>query len=81
MYTDISSSIKVGAVFDAAKITPRWFIWKNKKYDIKKITYKWKDKEGEAELIYFSVMAEEILFEICLNKKNMEWTLVRSFIE
>jgi hypothetical protein len=75
MITEINQHIKAGVVFDNNNVKPKWFIWNNRKYIIKKITYTWKTNQGEAILIHFSVTDGATLFELCMNQKNLEWTL------
>lgn len=45
MITEINERINVGVVFKNGRVNIKWFIWKNRKIDVKKITYKWKTKK------------------------------------
>ncbi|MBN1621566.1 MAG: hypothetical protein JW871_03130 [Endomicrobiales bacterium] len=78
---DINESIDVGAVFGKNRIKPKWFVWNGKKYQIKEITYTWKENQGEAKLIHFSVTDGATLFELCLNQKTLMWRLEKASVE
>lgn len=71
----IKEKIKVGAVFDGDRIKPKWFIRNNKKHAVERVTYSWHEKQGEAQVMHFSVTDGATLFEICLNQKTLAWTL------
>ena len=73
--TKINENIDVGAAFYKNRIKPKWFIWKGKKYIVKETTYTWKDKEGEAVIVHFSVSDGATLFELCFNQKTLVWML------
>ena len=77
MDIEINEKIKVGAVFENQLVKPRWFIWQNKKYQVKEITFTWKGKEGEAALLHFSVTDGANLYELCLNQKTLGWVLIK----
>ena len=77
----INEKIKVGAVFSGAKIAPKWFYWKNKKYDIKQVSYFWDSKKGASNLKFFSVSADDNLYELCFDTGNMEWKLTKVYME
>ncbi len=81
MITEIDEPIKVGVVFGAnciggKKIKPVWFIWKEKQYHIKEVTYTWTNKEGSASVHYFSVTDGQNLYEIAYNTETMVWMLI-----
>ena len=81
MITEIDEPIKVGVVFGAnciggKKIKPVWFIWKEKQYHIKEVTYAWTNKEGSASVHYFSVTDGQNLYEISYNAETMVWVLM-----
>ncbi|MFC2061322.1 hypothetical protein ACFLUV_02310 [Elusimicrobiota bacterium] len=80
-YTDINEPVKVGAVFENARVRPRWFIWKKRKYNLKKITYDWVEKDGEKKYLCFSVWDGENLYEISFDLKFMSWRLNKVYLE
>jgi hypothetical protein len=73
--TNIDKIIKVGAVFQSGQIIPRWFLYDNKKHDIKTVNYQWDDWDGQEKIILFAVSDETNNFEISFNLKRLVWKL------
>jgi len=71
----LDEKIDVFAWFKNAKAYPRIFIWKNKKYKIKNITYNWQEHRGEAIISYFSVTTGNDLYQISFNNTTLGWKL------
>ena len=78
--TIINEPIDVGAVFGKDRIRPKWFVWKKRRYDIKETTFTWKDREGEAVIIYFAVTDGATSFELSLNQKTLAWRLEKTSV-
>lgn len=76
-----SKTIKVAAVFKGDKIIPRWFVWENRKYEIKEINYNWLDRQGREKLHCFSVTDGVNNFEISFNAERTVWKLNKVFSE
>ena len=74
-YLENSKVIKVGAIFGSGKITPKWFIWENRKYIIQSINYVWEDRQGKEKLTNFSVSDGTNSYEITYNSHRMSWSL------
>jgi hypothetical protein len=71
----IDEPILVGAVFSNG-IKPVWFMWNNKKHTVKEVTYRWKDRIGEAVVHHFSVVSDTgTIYEITFNSKTLDWRL------
>ncbi len=56
-------------------ILPRMFIWGNKKYRIKKVTYTWRERQGQETISYFSVDTGTGLYQISFNSVSLGWRL------
>ncbi len=67
--------IEVGALFKGGSIIPKAFIWKNRKYQIKEMTYHWQERRGVEVLYYFTVSDGSNLYQIYLNNRYMHWRL------
>jgi hypothetical protein len=63
------------AYFKNAKIYPRLFIWKNKTYKIRKITYNWQERRGQEIISYFSVSTGANLYQISFNNTTYGWRI------
>jgi hypothetical protein len=72
---EINEKIKTGVVFEGAKVVPKWFIWENRRYDIKEINYEWTDRQGAESLFCFSVNTGANSYELSFNTKQMVWRL------
>lgn len=70
-----NQNIQVLAFFKGGKIYPKAFIWRQRKYRIKEITYNWQEKRGEATINYFSVSTGEGLYQIYFNNIGFGWRL------
>lgn len=71
----IDERIAVGAVFQDNVVKPKWFIWNNRKYEVKAITFRWKNRIGADVVSYFSVSDGNNLYQISLSQKHLLWTL------
>ena len=71
----INERIEVLALFRAGKIYPRLFIWNNKKYKVREITYNWRERQGQEVINYFSVATRADLYQISFNNTSLGWRL------
>lgn len=78
--TNINKIIQVGVIFSGGKIFPKWFLYDNKKREIKTVNYQWEDHEGMEKLIIFSVTDDANTYEISFNLKRMIWKLEKTCI-
>jgi hypothetical protein len=75
VYSGDSKPIKVGAVFKSSKIIPKWFIWEDRKYNIKSIDYLWQDKQGSEKIVRFSVSDGINSYELAYYASKTIWKL------
>jgi len=71
----IDEQIIVGAIFRNNTVKPRWFIWNDRKYQIKEVTFNWKSRIGSDTISHFSVSDGKNLYEISLSQKYLSWKL------
>jgi len=71
----IVAKIKVAVVFEAGQAFPRWFVWEGRKYDVRDISYVWKDTKGLEQLHYFSVTDGANCYELVFNASRVTWRL------
>ena len=81
MHTDINEPVSVGAVFSSGKITPRFFVWKGRKYPIDRITYFWRSKTGTMPILHYAVVCRESIYEISYNSTTYDWRLEKINVE
>ena len=77
MTTEINRRVKVGAVFEGTIVTPKWFVWENRRRMIAQVTWRWYTMDGETRIVHFSVTDGGNLFELTFNPVTLEWRLVR----
>ena len=71
----VSERIEVLAWFKNGQIIPRRFVWKNKNYKIKRVTYRWQERLGVARISCFSVNTGGDLYQISFNNASYGWQL------
>ncbi len=79
MHTIVREPISVEVFFSSGRIIPRFFIWKQKKYNINKITYFWRSSVGIFPVLYFSVISGRSIYEISYDLKTSKWCLETAY--
>jgi len=72
---ELNEKIEVLARFASGKVKPEIFIWKNREYKIKKITYFWQERQGLEIISYFSVDTDPNLYQISFNNTSLRWQI------
>lgn len=78
---EVNEKIKVGAVFEGARVSLKWFYWGKDKHMVKSVEHTWRSKIGEVPLLFFSVTDGANVYEIRLNQKTLEWCLEKVYSE
>ena len=71
----LNESIKVNCLFERGKIIPRYFIWKNKLYKVKKLNFFWQHKQGRETISSFSLETNSGTYQLSLSNINLSWKL------
>ena len=74
---ELNERIQVLAWFRNGKIQPRQFVWNDKAYKIKKITYNWQEYQGREVISYFTVSTGVDLYQISFNNTTLGWRVNR----
>lgn len=78
MVTAVGELIQVGVIFGGKiKLKPVWFIWRGREYQIKKITYWWREREGKTLIHHFTVTDGVNLYELSYHPTEMNWYLTQ----
>ena len=72
---EVNERIEVLTRFKGGRCLPFCFIWKNKEYAVKEITYHWQERHGQALISYFSVATDANLYQISFNNTTFSWRL------
>ena len=75
MGTQIEEPIRVGVVFERGLVSPRWFLWGGRRYNVSKVTMRWQTQEGQAPVLHLGVTDGVNLFELAFNQKTLTWKL------
>lgn len=71
----IDESVRVGAVFNNNRITPKWFIRKNQHFNITAVNYTWKTRQGKDTIHHFAVSDGINVFELSYYPEESRWEL------
>jgi len=75
MYQQVNEPISVLALFQKGKISPIYFKWGQKKYQVKTINLTHSKNQGSSKIWYFSVTCFQETFLISYNTTNYNWHL------
>ncbi|MFQ5329416.1 MAG: hypothetical protein ACE5D4_05430 [Thermodesulfobacteriota bacterium] len=56
-------------------VRPVKFRWRGRLYPVDEITYTWRTREGNADIVHFSVTDGATLYELAYNLSTMGWSL------
>lgn len=68
--------ITAAAVFKKGDINPKWFFVNDRKVDIKRVIYKWHERDGYYLIYKFTVTDGECIYEIAFNSHLQRWYLI-----
>lgn len=71
----LNEPIEVAVWFKQGKLYPKLFLWNNKQYAIKEITYRWQELRGTERISYFSVSTGSNLYQISFNNTTFGWRI------
>jgi hypothetical protein len=72
---ELNEKIEVLAWFRKGKLEPQLFIWNNKEYKIKKVTYNWQERRGRETISFFSVDTGNDIYQISFNNTSLTWQI------
>lgn len=81
MYADFRDRLDVCARFSDGVVTPIWFSWRGRRYDIKKVTFRWEERRGRALIKHFSVTDGASVFEIGYDLERLSWKLISLYTD
>lgn len=82
MIHEINEPVTVLTRFSGGQLDPLRFKWKNRVFDVDRVTGKWEEHDGQYKLHHFSVITgEEDFYELVYNTRTMGWTLSRTDLD
>jgi len=70
-----NGSLAVSCLFVKGKATPRYFIWKNRLYKVKKVNFFWQEQKGREKISYFSLGTSQGTYQISFSYLNLSWKM------
>lgn len=80
-FTDVDEPVKVAVVFEGGKMSPKWFIRQGRKFIVKQTDFIWNEKQGNREIVNFSVTTEGFAAELAFDKKYLTWHLKKTITD
>jgi hypothetical protein len=81
MYADFGDRLDVCASFSKGVVTPIWFLWRGRRYEVEKVTFRWEERRGRALIKHFSVTDGASIFEIGYDSEKLDWKLIRLYTD
>jgi len=81
MYTDFDDRLEVCARFSRGAVTPVWFSWLGRRYDIEEVTFTWEERCGRSLVRHFSVTDGANIFEIGYDSEKGAWKLISMYTD
>lgn len=79
MFDIINQSIKVQAQFDQGQLKPLCFTWGQTELIVDKIVFNHTHRLGNAVLYTFSVLKNQITYELQFNNQTLVWKLLKIY--
>ena len=77
METAVEHPVEVGVVFREAAAQPVWFKWGRRTYDVREVTYAWRERTGRSPAHHYAVTDGANVFELRLDAETLRWSLGR----
>jgi len=68
--------VEVTARFSRGMITPLYFIFRESRFDISRLDYRWSERKGKDMVYYFNVSDKSDHYCLCLDTLTMSWSLL-----
>jgi hypothetical protein len=82
MVETIDEPVDVMVSFSKGLASPRLFAWRSRRYEVREVTGRWSDYEGDAKRFFFTVLTDSMkLYELVLHTRNLSWRLVKIYTE
>ena len=79
MFDIINQSVKVQAQFDKGQLKPLCFTWGKTEFLVEKIVFNHTHRLGQAVLYVFSVLNNQITYELQFNNQTLVWHLLKIY--
>ncbi len=73
---EVDEPVSVVASFASGRIRPLSFRWNSRLIQVKEITYRWTQQDGEKELLLFAVTDGKCLYNLSFSPRETTWRLL-----
>jgi len=73
----LDESIAVNCLFANGRAMPRYFIWRDRLYKVKRINFLWQERQGRVVLSYFSLGTNSGIYQISFSNNTLSWKMNR----
>jgi len=73
----LEENISVFCLFSKGRIMPRHFIWRKHIYQVEKVLFFWKEKQGRDTINYFSLSTAQGTYQVSFSSISFCWKLNR----
>ena len=85
----LNENVKVYAIYQEdgnqkishKRLRPLMFIWRNREYQVRDITYVWRENQGQSEVYHFTVSDGASIFELAYHAHSLDWKLSGTYSE
>ena len=79
---DLGDSVRVGAIFEeSGRLKPVWFAYDGRRLAVERVTYSWRDRDGDVKILHYAVKVGGTVYELALDTATLSWRLERSYVE
>jgi len=71
----LNEPISVTCLFSKGKTLPRYFIWRNHAYRVKRVNFFWQQRQGREMLSYFSLKTNSGIYQISFSNITLSWKI------
>jgi hypothetical protein len=70
-----------GQEFFHNRLRPLMFIWHNREYHVRDVTYVWRENQGQSEVYHFTVSDGASVFELAYHVHSLDWKISGTYSE
>ena len=81
MFEKINEPVEVLVRFGKGRVEPARFRWRDRGYDVKKVNFVHKERQGGDKIYYFSVSDDANSFRLAFSTRDLGWTMEELYTE
>lgn len=82
MYKDLDEHVSVTVIFEKGEMRPLRFYWKDRAFQVSRVTGGWKAPQGDTWKRHFSVVdSADNGFFLTYDERGMRWAISKVWVE